>query len=367
MKKLLAIAIALVTVIMMAVPVLASVPGDHGTASMNATVGAGSPPYVCAKFETPDHSTTPGTQILPVAAGDRIVKFYVVTGHPNGDTGLIVRVDVTVRYPDGTEKFQLTAIKDANGNWSAQDNSGNPVAVRLVPWSDTGFQIDTDADCTPDTSITTAMTSLDAQSRIAYGKDGQGNQYKLSSVLYDLKMGKQIMLEFVGKMGSHQPAVTYTVEAVSTDNIGSTGEKTINTFDYLSIVALNMDFTTVNFGNIKAGQSNRVLGDTDPLTANRPSVKNEGNDPGMIQLCYTKMVNAEGKFISDFDGRLGASTYWTLMKANTPTILLDADGDPTLLPPCTWTQLDLSVEPPIGTMGGAYTGSVTVTILHYID
>lgn len=349
MKRFLAIATTLVMVIAMAVPVLASVPGDHSTASMNATVGAGAPPYVCCKFETPDHSTASGTQILPVAGGNRLVKFYVVTGHPNGDTSLIVRVDVTVKYttgggPDnaqpGSQKFELTAIKDANGNWTAQDDKGNPIPVRLVPWSATANEIDLDADNTLDATTTNAMTSLDGQSRITYGKDGQGNQYKLSSVLYDLSMGKQIMLEFTGTMDNQEPAELYNVEAESTDNIGTTGDKVINQFEYLSIVALNMDFSAgVNFGNIKAGQSNRVLGDTDPTTTNRPSVENVGNDMGKIQLCYTKMVNGEGKYIVDFDGRLGASTYWTTMKNDTPTVLLNAQAGPaTQLPPCTSTS-----------------------------
>jgi hypothetical protein len=355
-------------VLSLAVPVMAD-PSDNTTVGTTATVGGTAPPYICAKFETPDHSTANGTQILPVAGADRVVKFYVVAGHPNGDTSNIVRVDVTVKYSDtSAEKFQLTALKDmASGNWTAKDNTGAPVPVRLVPWSDTADEIDLNGDCSPDEDITTAMTSLDSQGRIAYGFDGAGNPYKLSGVLFDLKQGKQIMLEFVGKMNCHQPSMDYIVETLATDKIGSTGAKTINRFFYMSIVALSVDFSPgLSFGNIVAGQSNRLLGDNDPATTNRPSVKNEGNDMGKISLKYSKMVNSEGKFIEDFDGRLGSSPYWTLMKANVDTVLKNAAAGPaTQLPPCTWTQLDFSVDPPVGTMGGAYTGTVTVTILHY--
>ena len=363
MKKVIGIVGAVVLVLSLAMPVMAAETETVGTA---ANVGCGAAPYICAKFETPDHSTNWGTQILPVAGGDRDVKFYVVTGHPN-DLDKIARVDVTVKYPDGTEKFQLTAVKDmATGTWTGVGGA----VVRLVPWSLAGDEIDLDGDCTPDEDITTAMTDLDAQWRIAYGMDHNWVVFDLDSVLYDLMMGKQIMLEFVGQMGSHQPAQIYTVEAVATDDTGTTGTPLVNTFEYLSIVALQIDFTAVNWGNIEAGQANNVLGDIDPLTPTRPSVKNIGNDPGEIQLEYSRMVNANGKYIVDFDGRLGASPYWTIITADDTTdtdarVLLDAEaGCSTLLPPCTWTQLDFSVHPPVGTMGGAYTGDVTITILH---
>ena len=364
MKKLIGIVGVVVLVLSLAAPVMAATEEQVGT---TANVGAGAAPYICAKFETPDHDAANGTQILPVAGGDRDVKFYVVTGHPNGDISKIVRVDVTVKYPDGTEKFQLTGIKDmATGVWTGVGG----VSVRLIAWSDTTPEIDTDGDCTPDTDITTAMTDLDGQNRVKYGKDHNNVLFDLDSVLYDVKMGKQLMLEFIGQMGHCQPAQNYTVEAVATDDIGSTGVKLVNTFKYLSIVALEVDFTDVDWGDIKAGQANNVLGDTDPTTPTRPSVKNIGNDPGEIQLEYSRMVNANGKYIVDFDGRLGASPYWTIITADDTVstdarVLLDAEmGCSTLLPPCEWTQLDFSVHPPVGTMGGIYTGTVKVTILH---
>jgi hypothetical protein len=115
MKKLLSILIALVvTLALVAVPVIAN--GDS-TVNTGAVVGGGgSPPYVCCKFETPDHDPdASGTQVLPVADASRQMKFYVVCGDTNGVDD-IAAVDVTVRYPDlspwyGEEKFQLWVIK----------------------------------------------------------------------------------------------------------------------------------------------------------------------------------------------------------------------------------------------------------------
>jgi len=319
---------AIAMVLGMVLPVMAD-PSDNTTVGTSATVGGTAPPYICAKFETPDHSTANGTQILPVAGADRAVKFYVVAGHPNGDTNNIVRVDVTVKYSDtGLEKFQLTALRDmVTGIWTGKDNAGAPVPVRLVTWSDNADEIDLNGDCIPDEDITTAMTALDSQSRVTYGFDGAGNKYELSSVLFDLKQGKQLMLEFVGNMAAHQPSMDYIVEALATDKIGSTGAKTINRFFYMSIVALSVDFGPgLSFGNIVAGQSNRLLGDNNPVTANRPSVKNEGNDMGKISLKYSKMVNSEGKSIEDFDGRLGSSAYWTLMIYGKTLLIVAARG-----------------------------------------
>ena len=110
MRKIAGILVTLALLMgLVGVPVLAA---EEETVDTQATVGgSGSPPFICAKFETPDHDPAPDTQIMPIPEGTRLVKFYVIVGDPNGVDD-VASVDVTVRYDDGTEKFQLRAVID---------------------------------------------------------------------------------------------------------------------------------------------------------------------------------------------------------------------------------------------------------------
>jgi hypothetical protein len=352
MRKIAGILVVLALLLgLLGAPVLAV---EEETVDTQATVGgSGSPPFICAKFETPDHDPAADTQILPIPEGQRLVKFYVIAGDPNGVDD-IASVDVTVRYPDGTEKFQLRAVRPT---WT------------LIPW--TGM-VDMDGDCAGDTLVPDALADLEAQGRIAYGP-GQD----LGTVLYDLEHGKQLLIELVGEMDYHQPSCDYTVEAVATDGGGATGAALINTFFYMSIVALKIDFAMIDWQTVNISQWNYVLGDADMSTPARPTVQNVGNDPAKIQLTASPLVGVvNGKTIEEFDAEmdyLDPATGAIIQEgriefmAGVPTVITEL-ADPTtpvLLPPCTPTQIDFSVHPPYGTIADTYQGTMTITILHY--
>lgn len=352
MKKVASILVALALVLgLLGAPVLAV---EEETVDTQAMVGgSGSPPFICAKFETPDDDVIAGTQILPIPEGMKTVKFYVIVGDPNGVDD-IASVDVTVRYDDGTEKFQLRAIR---GTWT------------MIPW--TGM-IDMDGDCTGDTPIPDALAALEAQGRIAYGP-GQD----LGLVLHDLENGKQLLIELVGEMHYHQPSMDYTVEALATDAGGETSLPLVNTFFYMSIVALKIDFTMIDWQTVNISQWNYVLGDENMTTPARPTVQNVGNDPAKIQLLASPLVGVlHGKTIEEFDAEMdykdpvtGAIVQEGRIEfmAGAPTVITEL-ADPTipvLLPPCTPTQIDFSVHPPYGTIEDTYQGTMTITILHY--
>jgi hypothetical protein len=327
---------------------------DEETVTTQATVGgSGSPPFVCAKFETPDHDVAPDTQILPIPEGMRLVKFYVIVGDPNGVDD-VASVDVTVRYPDGTEKFQLRAVRPT---WT------------MIPWD--GL-IDMDGDCAGETTVPDALAQLEAEGRITYGP----NQTP-ASVLSDLENGKQLLIELVGEMHYHQPSADYTVEAVATDAGGATGDPLVNTFFYMSIVALKIDFAVIDWQTVNVSEWNYVLGDEDMTTPARPTVQNVGNDPAKIQLHASPLTGVtHGKTIEEFDAEMdykdpdtGAIVQEGRIEfmACVPTVITEL-ADPTipvLLPPCTPTQIDFSVHPPYGTVEDTYQGTMTITILHY--
>jgi len=342
MKKILAIALAIVLTL---APTLAVMAADIDTEAVVG--GSGNSPYVCAKFETPDHSEDPGTQIDPIPGEKRVVKFYVVIGDSNGVDDLSAAY-IKVYHPDGTFKFQLDAIRT---DWT------------LIPYD--GL-IDMDGNCEGETTVPVALDELEAQSRITYGFDPVRNAtMTLKMLKYDLEHGKQLLVELVGEMDYCQPSGDYTVEAIAVDQGGKAGTLE-NLFFYSSIVALRCDFASISWGGVNVNQWNVLYGDEDMTTPTKPTVHNIGNDPAKIELHFTEMMGQNfGKKITDFDASmLGGHIE---LVACTPMVIEDDAGAPIELPPCTPTQIDFSVHPPTGTPEDTYTGTMTITIMHLVD
>ncbi|GAI79616.1 unnamed protein product, partial [marine sediment metagenome] len=220
-------------------------------------------------------------------------------------------------------KFQLDAIRPA---WT------------LIPYDG---MIDMDGDCEGETSVPEALDDLDAQGRITYGFDPvRGLTMTLDMLKYDLEHGKQLLVELVGEMDYCQPAGNYTVEAIAVDQGGKAGTL-INSFEYLSIIALRCDFAKISWGNVNVNQWNVLYGDEDMTTPTKPTVHNIGNDPAKIELHFTEMTGQNfGKKIIDFDASmLGGHIE---LVACTPGVITD-DAGPVALLPCTPTQIDFSV------------------------
>jgi hypothetical protein len=335
------IAIALATILSLAIP-LTAIAADFDTEAVVG--GSGSAPYVCAKFETPDHDPAAGTQIEPIPGGQRIVKFYVVVGDPNGIDD-VSAVYIKVYHPDGTFKFQLDAIRPG---WT------------VIPYSG---MVDMDGDCSGDKAVPLALDMLDAEGRIEYGFDPvRGAKMTLDTLKYDLEHGKQFLVELRGEMDYHQPAGDYTVEAIVVDR-GGKSSTLVNIFNYKSVVALRCDFSKISWGNVNVCQWNVLYGDEDLNTPTKPTIQNIGNDPAKIELHFTEMLGQNfGKSIPDFDATmLGGHIE---LVACTPKVITDGAGAPIELPPCTPTQIDFSVHPPVGTPEDTYKGQMTITIQH---
>jgi hypothetical protein len=341
MKKLLIIVLA--AIMSLAVPLTAM--ASPINTELEVTQSGGSP-YVCAKFETPDdNDLVDGTQIWPIAGGMKTMKFYVVVGDPNGIPD-VSAVYIKVYHPDGSFKFQLDAIMP---NWT------------IIPWD--GL-IDMDGDCSGDTSVNDALDILESEGRITYGYDPvRGTMMDLDLLKYDLRNNKQFMVEIVGEMEYCQPAGMYTVEAIVVDQYGNAGTL-LNQFEYYSIVALRCDFDSISWGQVNVNQWNILYGDEDLMTPTKPTVKNDGNDPAMLEVQFAEMVGVNFlKKIRDFDVlMLGGHIE---LQAGESMIITDDGGVPIVLPPCTPTQIDFSVHPPVGTPQDIYVGDMTITIHHW--
>jgi hypothetical protein len=347
MKKVLAISLALILALALAVPALASDGSESKTVDALATVGgeADNTPYICAKWETPDHyPELDDTQVNPVPGGMRTVKFYVVVSDTNGIQD-VDAVYIKVYHPDQSFKFQLDAFRPT---WT------------VIPW--TGM-IDMDGDCTPDTPLSTALDQLDAEKRITYGFDPvRGATMDLGTLKYDLSHNKQFLVELVGYFHYHQPCGMYKVEALVTDGHGGLGTL-VNYLKYESIVALRIDFSLINFDGVNPNEWNILYGDEDLGTPTKPTIQNIGNDPAMILLHASVMVGeTHMKEITTFDAYMRGG--YIEFQACVPTLIAD-ESCPILLPPCTPTQIDFSVHPSEFVLPDMYRGTMTITILHY--
>jgi len=342
MKRILAFTLAIILTLASTLTVMAA---DMDTEAVVG--GSGNSPYVCAKFETPDHSDEPGTQIEPVAGDMRVVKFYVVIGDSNGVDDLSAAY-VKVYHPDGSFKYQLDAIRP---DWT------------MIPYD--GL-IDMDGDCMGETPVPEALNMLEEQGRITYGFDPvRGAMMTLDTLKYDIEHGKQLLIELVGEMHYHQPSGDYTVEAIAVDQNGKAGTLE-NTFYYISIVALRCDFTRISWGNVNVCQWNVLYGDEDLSTPTKPTIQNIGNDPAKIELHFTEMTGDNfGKKIRDFDATMLSGHIE--LAACTPAVITDDADEPVMLPSCTPTQIDFSVHPPTGTPEDTYRGTMTIIIEHLED
>ena len=130
-----------------------------------------------------------------------------------------------------------------------------------------------------------------------------------------------------------------------------------------SIVAIETDFTGINYGTILVGIEQYIAGDDvwaapGPSGENLNTIKNQGNTEFRISAGANAMSNGETpeQFISAeclSVELLGEH----VVDLSTPKVLAG------YLQPCTPTQISFDITAPDGTSAGAYTGNICLTIV----
>ncbi|MCW3135546.1 MAG: hypothetical protein N2V77_01190 [Canidatus Methanoxibalbensis ujae] len=185
----------------------------------------------------------------------------------------------------------------------------------------------------------------------SYGNDASGNiTEKLPvSMTYNSSSGKY---EATLHLNCTTPNGSYTVEVTATDKGGLTGKNTGN-FTVGKTCALEIDFSSVDFGAINPGSSSTVAGD-DIFSAGdgKPTIKNTGNvDIDVKQSITDNASNPEILFSGNTNSTVKESTK-TLTTTLQPFGISIAPGEATA------ATYELSV--PAGTMHGNYTGTLTI-------
>jgi len=157
----------------------------------------------------------------------------------------------------------------------------------------------------------------------------------------------------------HQLSGAYDIVANAVNKQGTTGSLR-NRINIVSIVALAIDFTAVDYGAILPGVNKFVSGDENFGTANAPTVWNRGNDPGRLNIVSSPMTGATfGKQIIDFDVMLS-----TLSRTPLDYVAGQVASPIGTLVPCSPTQIDFSIMAPLTAPNDSYTGLMTLTIVH---
>jgi hypothetical protein len=163
---------------------------------------------------------------------------------------------------------------------------------------------------------------------------------------------------------NHDEPGDYTVYFKAVDTSGGFVEGT-GQFQYLAIKALELDFSTINYGPITIGVPKWVAGDDVWGTADRPTLKNQGNIPFQVAVNASDLIGinppqqiipAEALSV-ELLGQHVLSAGQGGPGLATPIIL---DG---YLKPCTPTQISFDIVAPVGSSANTYAGDVHIEIV----
>jgi len=183
------------------------------------------------------------------------------------------------------------------------------------------------------------------------GNDASGNLTEALpvSMTYNSSSGKY---EATLHLNCTTPNGSYTVEVTATDSGGLTGTNT-STFTVGKTCALEIDFSSVDFGAINPGSSSNVTGD-DNFSAGdgKPTIKNIGNV--YIDVKQSITDNASNPEIL-FSGNTSST-----VKGSTKTLTTTAVSFEISIAPGNATAADYELSVPAGTMHGNYAGTLTI-------
>jgi len=316
------------------------------TNSLSTSIGNGVPTYakienlppkVQYKWEKPDDTPGDGyTHVYPIPGQTVSVDKYVVVCDPDGVED-IEKVIVRTFYPleDGS---QCNCIP-CNETYCCEPDVPDACSQSML-------KHESIAEPLPNLSACEAA-KLDAY------YEGLINESELIEIDEYLNNGTGWIYVEHNTFNCSDPPGNYTVCAQVFDHAGDYS-CLANTFKYLSVVALRLDFTKIDYGVITPSETKWVEGDDDMETSDKPTIKNDGNAPIDIWIESWNMTSDDGIIPAEkLDAKINGVEQWLALP---PGVLFDVD-----LPGCTPTAIDFSIHAPIGTTPGNYSGFIRLT------
>jgi len=339
MKKITTILVALAMVATMFAPAVSGQDID-----VEASVSSsGTPPSIdyqwALSVNESDGTIFPGddgtivdtkTQVMPIAGSgmtesEKHFKKYVVVSDPNGIDDIAV-VFEQLRDPSGNlmgSEVEATDITGDVAQWTEAINQA--YANNLIT--------DTDRD--------------DMLDRLRAVKAGL-KIYVVDNCLtnHDAPGDYQVYFKVVDKGSGFEE---------NSDTANSIGLLLV---EYLSLKAYETDFTGINYGPVVVNSRKVIAGDEDWTTADRPTIKNQGNIPVCMQISATDLTGVDSPRQTIPASALSVH----LLGYDLTSLSNDLQTLPNALQPCTPTQIDFDITAPYGTSSNSYIGSVTLVM-----
>jgi hypothetical protein len=381
MKKLLTIALALVTALSMAVPAMA--------ATTSVTVKSGAiPPIVKCKWEAePDNNIfyrngtatgivainnwesgdpthqTPGTQINPpgVKNTTKIIDYLAVVTDPIYG-GAITQVFADVFHPDNSP---APYNSNTQGTLLPGEQAESIGYFKYeIPFTNLGHG----------TNVQGWVTDAVGNGLVTFGTNPATNlPFTLAEIIFELDKGTADLWKGYKEIDYEQPAGEYQVYVYGINKDSALSLALNNNFDYLPVAGVEADFNGINFGLVDLDREKMVAGDriwdANPTTVpvgfdssnivllpNQATVRNIGNTWVKVKLTFTDMGFGVENGVPNvkFDARMGSDQQYYV-----PNIL---PGVATTLPNALGLskqeELDLSINVHKGF--ATHNGSVTI-------
>ena len=328
MKKIIAAVLSVLAVsLVFAVPVSAQgVP-----TGANVPAGVGDAPIVRAKWETvpeagealDDDPTMPWTQVdSPLEyKGNRTVRYWAVVFDPNGIGNLNDNAYVDVHHPDGSFKYQVELLEYYTEN---ECRDADPVINSAVSEITDAYNA----------GLVTFNDNLTLQNVIDEMEQCSAKLYTGTADLDYHQMCGEFVWESqcVGDDPCEQVWTAtdtshgYRVDAYAFDKYNVQSGFLTNHFEYMCTAGIELDFDTLNFGNVIVSSNKWIEGDrvfdsmstqgdnpacgpTTPGETNcrAPTIRNIGNTPSYINVEFDDMGFGESTtgWNVEWDSRLG--------------------------------------------------------------
>jgi len=177
--------------------------------------------------------------------------------------------------------------------------------------------------------------------------------FGLADVLTELSKGTAVLWKGTALIDYEQPAGEYTVKAYAIDHTNGTSTPLINTFTYVPLAGVEVDFNKIVYGSVSMDVEKMIAGDTvwdanpTPVTVGegqgkQATVRNIGNTWAHVTIKQDDMgfgKDINGLWNVGFDARMGNSdSFKVFYDPNVLTVL------PNYLKLSTQDELDLSIK-----------------------
>lgn len=217
-----------------------------------------------------------------------------------------------------------------------------------------GFQVSPEPKQNKSVQVSVEIKDFNGVSDIDYVEiDVNNKKYQLQKT-QDINTTNAIY-EASFEMEFYRAPGIYDVVVFVNDKSNLNSTKTEN-FQYLSLVALEIDTPSITF-TATPGQSSEILGDLDPDTLDKITLRNIGNTVLDMQIAGTDLSDGSQSIgVGNIEYRFDGTYYVMSSTKQTADINLEPGQD-------AMQDLSLKLNVPSGIIPGTYTGSISVTAL----